>query len=96
MARSHNTRTTQGFINFGNNERLDKDGFAPFGMVTEGMDVVDKLYGGYGEGAPDGHGPDQNLVGKRGHTYLEQSFPKLDVIKTATIVTPAAAMPAAK
>jgi peptidyl-prolyl cis-trans isomerase A (cyclophilin A) len=91
-----NTRTTQVFINFGNNERLDKDGFTPFGMVTEGMEVVDKLYGGYGEGAPDGHGPDQNLVSKRGHEYLEKSFPKLDVIKTATIVTPAEAMPAAK
>jgi peptidyl-prolyl cis-trans isomerase A (cyclophilin A) len=91
-----NTRTTQVFINFGNNERLDKDGFAPFGMVTDGMEVVDKLYGGYGEGAPDGHGPDQNLVGKRGRAYLEKSFPKLDAIKTATIVTPAAAMPATK
>jgi peptidyl-prolyl cis-trans isomerase A (cyclophilin A) len=91
-----NTRTTQVFINFGNNERLDKDGFAPFGMVAEGMEVVDKLYGGYGEGAPDGHGPDQNLVGKRGRAYLEKSFPKLDVIKTATIVASAAATPAMK
>jgi peptidyl-prolyl cis-trans isomerase A (cyclophilin A) len=86
-----NTRTTQVFINFGNNERLDKDGFAAFGMVTDGMEVVDKLYGGYGEGAPDGHGPDQNMVGNRGHAYLEKSFPKLDVIKTATLVTAAPA-----
>ena len=91
-----NTRTTQVFINFGNNERLDRDGFAAFGMVTDGMDVVDKLYGGYGEGAPDGHGPDQSKIGNLGHTYLEKSFPKLDIIKTATLVTAAPATPAAK
>ncbi len=91
-----NTRTTQVFINFGNNERLDRDGFAAFGMVTDGMEVVDKLYGGYGEGAPDGHGPDQSRIGNRGHVYLEQSFPKLDSIKTATIVTAPAAPPASK
>jgi cyclophilin family peptidyl-prolyl cis-trans isomerase len=90
-----NTRTTQVFINTGSNERLDSDGFAAFGMVTDGMEVVDKLYSGYGEGAPDGHGPDQNLVGNRGRAYLEKSFPKLDVIKTATVVAaPAAAPPA--
>jgi peptidyl-prolyl cis-trans isomerase A (cyclophilin A) len=89
-----NTRTTQVFINTANNERLDRDGFAAFGMVTDGMEVVDKLYNGYGEGAPDGHGPDQNMIGNRGHVYLEKSFPKLDVIKTATLVT--AAAPATK
>lgn len=85
-----NTRTTQIFINFGNNAPLDKDGFTPFGEVTDGMDVVDKLYSGYGEGAPDGRGPNQALVGQRGRAYLEKSFPKLDVIRTATI-EPAAA-----
>lgn len=85
-----NTRTTQVFINYGNNERLDKDGFTTFGMVTDGMDVVEKLYGGYGEGAPDGHGPDQNQIGRAGHTYLEKNFPKLDVIKTATLAAPGA------
>src|SRR5919108_2576705 len=51
------TRTTQIFINYGNNDRLDAMGFAPFGQVVEGMDVVDKLYGGYGEAAPQGRGP---------------------------------------
>jgi peptidyl-prolyl cis-trans isomerase A (cyclophilin A) len=91
-----NTRTTQVFINFGNNERLDRDGFSAFGMVTDGMDVVDKLYGGYGEGAPDGHGPDQGRIGGLGKAYLEKNFPKLDSIKTATLVTAAAAPPAAK
>ena len=53
-----NTRTTQLFINFGNNTRLDGMGFSPFGKVIEGMDVVDKINGEYGEGAPGGRGPD--------------------------------------
>jgi peptidyl-prolyl cis-trans isomerase A (cyclophilin A) len=88
-----NTRTTQVFINYGNNERLDADGFAPFGMVTMGMEVVDKLYSGYGEGAPGGRGPNQGEIGTRGRAYLEKMFPKLDTIKTATLV-PAAATPA--
>ena len=52
-----NTRTTQLFINFGDNAALDKQGFAPFGQVVTGMDVVDKIYNGYGEGAPRGAGP---------------------------------------
>jgi peptidyl-prolyl cis-trans isomerase A (cyclophilin A) len=91
-----NTRTTQVFINFGNNERLDQSGFSAFGMVTDGMEVVDKLYSGYGEGAPDGHGPDQSQIGNIGHTYLDQKFPKLDKIETARLVTPAAKPAAAK
>jgi cyclophilin family peptidyl-prolyl cis-trans isomerase len=89
-----NTRTTQIFINFGDNGNLDQSGFSPFAMVTEGMETVDKLYSGYGEGAPDGHGPNQELVGTRGRAYLEKSFPKLDTIRTASIV-PAAPKPAA-
>jgi peptidyl-prolyl cis-trans isomerase A (cyclophilin A) len=89
-----NTRTTQVFINFGNNEGLDRQGFTPFGVVTDGMEVVDKLYSGYGEGAPDGHGPSQSLVGQRGRPYLEKNFPKLDVIRSATLV-PATAAPTA-
>lgn len=88
-----NTRTTQVFINYGNNEALDKQGFTPFGVVTDGMEVVDKLYNGYGEGAPDGHGPSQDKIGALGRAYLEKNFPKLDVIRSAT-VAPAAAVPA--
>jgi peptidyl-prolyl cis-trans isomerase A (cyclophilin A) len=84
-----NTRTTQVFINYGNNERLDKDGFAPFGLVTEGLEVVDKLYGGYGEGAPGGRGPSQELIGNQGREYLEKMFPKLDTVKTASLIPPA-------
>jgi len=88
-----NTRTTQVFINYGNNEALDRSGFTAFGVVTDGMEVVDKLYNGYGEGAPDGHGPDQGLVSSRGRAYLEKGFPKLDIIRSAAVV-PAAAPPA--
>jgi peptidyl-prolyl cis-trans isomerase A (cyclophilin A) len=80
-----NTRTTQLFINFGDNASLDKQGFAPFGQVTKGMDVVDKIYNGYGEGAPRGKGPDQGRVQAEGNAYLTKDFPKLDYIKTATI-----------
>jgi cyclophilin family peptidyl-prolyl cis-trans isomerase len=80
-----NTRTTQLFINFGDNAMLDRQGFAPFGEVVKGMDVVDKIYNGYGEGAPRGKGPDQGRVQAEGNTYLNKDFPKLDYIKTATI-----------
>ena len=80
-----NTRTTQLFINFGDNAALDKSGFSPFGEVTKGMDVVDKIYNGYGEGAPRGKGPDQGRVQSEGNAYLAKDFPKLDYVKTATI-----------
>jgi peptidyl-prolyl cis-trans isomerase A (cyclophilin A) len=82
------TRTTQVFINFGNNDALDGMGFAPFGQVVEGMDVVDRLYAGYGEGAPRGRGPDQGRIQAEGNAYLERSFPRMDYVKRATIVTP--------
>jgi cyclophilin family peptidyl-prolyl cis-trans isomerase len=80
-----NTRTTQVFINFRDNSRLDRDRFAPFGRVIEGMDVVESLYNGYGDGPPQGRGPDQGRIQKEGNAYLKQDFPKLDYIKTATI-----------
>jgi peptidyl-prolyl cis-trans isomerase A (cyclophilin A) len=81
-----NTRTTQFFINFGNNASLDGMGFSPFGKVTEGMDVVDSIYSGYGEGAPRGMGPDQGMVQMQGNEYLKKSFPKLDYIKNAELL----------
>jgi peptidyl-prolyl cis-trans isomerase A (cyclophilin A) len=80
-----NTRTTQVFINFDDNAALDGQGFSPFGKMVSGMDVVDSLYGGYGEGAPNGKGPNQGQIQQQGNSYLEKAFPKLDYIKQATI-----------
>jgi len=83
-----NTRTTQLFINFGDNSGLDGQGFSPLGRVVEGMEVVDRLYAAYGEGAPGGPGPDQGRIQAEGNAYLTREFPKLDSIKRATIVAP--------
>src|ERR1700722_9078358 len=82
-----NTRTTQLFINFGDNAALDRQGFAPFGTVTDGMDVVDKIYPGYGER------PDQQRITEEGKAYLDKNFPMLDSVKAAKILPaePAAA-----
>ena len=80
-----NTRTTQVFINFNNNSMLNGQGFAPFGKVVSGMNVVDSFYKGYGEGAPRGNGPNQGLLKSQGNAYLLTQFPKLDYIKKATI-----------
>ncbi|HUO35888.1 MAG TPA: peptidylprolyl isomerase [Candidatus Acidoferrum sp.] len=84
-----NTRTTQVFISLGSNAQLDSMGFAPFGQVTSGMDVVQQLYGGYGEGAPDGAGPAQDKIQAYGKEYLDKNFPKLDSIERAIIISPA-------
>jgi peptidyl-prolyl cis-trans isomerase A (cyclophilin A) len=84
--RGANTRTTQMFINYADNNRLDGMGFAPFGQVVSGMNVVDALYSGYGEGAPRGAGPEQGRIQSEGNAYLTKEFPKLDYIKSATIV----------
>jgi peptidyl-prolyl cis-trans isomerase A (cyclophilin A) len=79
-----NSRTTQIFINLkDNSSSLDPQGFAPFGQVTEGMEIVDQLYSGYGEA------PVQERITKEGKAYLDKNFPKLDSIKTATVVFPA-------
>ena len=80
-----NTRTTQMFINFKDNDSLDRQGFAPFGQVVSGMNVVDALYAGYGEGAPSGRGPDQSRIQAEGNAYLTRDFAQLDFIKKATI-----------
>jgi peptidyl-prolyl cis-trans isomerase A (cyclophilin A) len=82
-----NTRTTQLFINFADNTGLDGQGFSPFGKVIKGMDVVDKINSEYGEGAPSGNGPDQGRIQGEGNAYLKRSFPDLDYIKSATILT---------
>jgi peptidyl-prolyl cis-trans isomerase A (cyclophilin A) len=85
-----NTRTTQVFVNLGNDASLDDQGFAPFGEVISGMDVIGNLYSGYGETPTN----DQANITNGGKPYLEKKYPKLDVIKTAAITSPAAAAPA--
>ena len=80
------TRTTQLFVNLRDNSNLDAQGFAPFGKVTEGMDVIQKLYDGYGDAPPGGNGPDQERLTMEGKAYLDRNFPKLDSIKSAVIV----------
>lgn len=82
------TRTSQLFISYGDNSFLDNQGFSPFGEVIEGMDIIDKLYADYGEGAPNGNGPHQGRVQHEGNPYLKAEFPKLDHIIKAEIVMP--------
>jgi peptidyl-prolyl cis-trans isomerase A (cyclophilin A) len=79
------SRTSQVFINFADNSRLDGQGFAPFGQVTSGMNIVDALHSGYGEGAPSGRGPEQGRIQREGNAYLKKDFPNLDYVKKATI-----------
>jgi cyclophilin family peptidyl-prolyl cis-trans isomerase len=81
-----NSRYTMIFINFKDNGYLDADGFAPFGQIVSGMDVVDKLYSGYGRQ----NVPDQRRILREGNAYLQAEYPKLDFVKTATIENTAA------
>ena len=81
-----NSRSTQLFINFKDNSpSLNPQGFAPLGQVIQGMDVVDDLYAGYGEMAPNGQGPDTTQLQIQGNGYLTSKFPHLDYIRKATI-----------
>lgn len=81
-----NSRSTQLFINYADNANLDAMGFAPIGEVVDGMAVVDSLYANYGEGAPDGAGPDQGRITAEGNAYLTKDFPRLDFIRRARVV----------
>jgi peptidyl-prolyl cis-trans isomerase A (cyclophilin A) len=82
-----NTRTTQLFINLvDNREKLDPRGFSPLGKVVVGMDVVESLYSGYGEGPPEGRGPNQEKIQFGGNAYLAREFPKLDLIRRAIVL----------
>ena len=82
-----NSRTTQLFINLGNNTSLDGMGFAPIGKVIKGMEAVEQFYNGYGEGPPGGNGPNQQRITFEGNAYLDQEFPELDAIKTARVIS---------
>ena len=79
-----NTRTTQFFISLMDNSRLDESGFSPFGIVRD-IKVADKLWGGYGEGAPQSRGPNQDRIREEGDAYLAE-FPKLDSIISARVI----------
>jgi peptidyl-prolyl cis-trans isomerase A (cyclophilin A) len=83
-----NSRTTQLFINYVDNARLDAQGFAPIGEVVEGMDVVDNFWRSYGEGAPRGKGPVQGRIVAEGEPYLAREFPRLERVVTARIEGP--------
>jgi peptidyl-prolyl cis-trans isomerase A (cyclophilin A) len=84
-----NTRTVQLFINLRDNPRLDNlsgFGFPPIAEVASGMETVDSLYSGYGEGAPSGRGPVQDAIRAQGNEYLRRAFPRLDFIQRARVV----------
>ena len=78
-------RTTQVFVNMRDNLALDRQGFAPIGRVAAGMDVLERLYGGYGDMPPRGSGPDGVEIERQGNNYLENHFPRLDYIKKAAV-----------
>lgn len=82
MSSAPNTRTTQVFVNYGDNSHLDESGFAPFGQVVEGMEVLDGLHSGYG-GAPSQNQP---MIQSQGNAYLDEHFPELDYVVSATVV----------
>jgi len=81
------SRTVQLFLNLVDNVHLDASGFTPIGEVIRGMEAVERLYSGYGEGAPRGLGPDQGRMQVEGEDYLSRDFPQLSRIVSARIVS---------
>ena len=82
-----NQRTTQIFINLRDNSQRDPDGFAPLGEVVAGMDVVNRLYSGYGERSGGGlRGGMQGPVFEGGNAYMDARYPDLDRMLAARIV----------
>ena len=74
------TRTSQLFINYGDNSFLDGQGFSPIGRVIEGMETVTAINDEYGEA------PDQGRIQRQGNEYLQKEYPHLDYIKKATLI----------
>jgi cyclophilin family peptidyl-prolyl cis-trans isomerase len=83
-----NSRTVEIFINLKDNSAaLDRQGFASFAVIDDkGMNVVEMMYDQYGDAA----GMDQQPMEKQGETYIAQKWPKLDTIRTAYLIGPAA------
>jgi peptidyl-prolyl cis-trans isomerase A (cyclophilin A) len=77
------TRATEIFVNLADNAVLDTQGFVPFGKIVEGVEVIDKIYSGYGEMRPEGKDLDPGRVEGETNEYLVQRFPKMDYIKRA-------------
>lgn len=87
MLTTPNTRTTQIFVNLADNAQLDAQGFAPFGRIVDGIDVIDRLYAGYDERAGGGmRAGNQGPIEKEGNAWLEREFPKLDHIVRVRVV----------
>lgn len=80
------SRTTQMYINLGDNSRLDARGFAVFGWVIAGLPAVDSLHAAYGDGGSGGEGPSQGRIQREGNAYLEREFPRLDWIRRAIVI----------
>ncbi len=91
MAGSPDTRSTQLFINFGDNSSLDGQGFAPICKVTAGMDIAESFYSEYGERVTG----TQGSIQAKGNDYLHEKWPNLDYIKTAMIVGEGSSHPTA-
>lgn len=86
-----NSRTTQMFINFGDNKFLDGQGFSPIGRIVQGIENIDQIFDSYGEGGrgdgSDGKGPSQGRIAQEGNDYLDLYFPKLSYILRASVVS---------
>lgn len=80
------TRATEIFINLADNAVLDDQGFVPFGKIVEGIEVIDKLYSGYGEMRPEGKEIDAGRVEEEANEYLAPRFPKMDYVKRARLL----------
>lgn len=85
-ASGKHSRDTQVFINLGDNARLDRSGFAPFGLVVSGLENAELFYSGYGDNPPNGHGPNPARAVHEGAAYVSTAFPKLDVILDTRIL----------